>query len=334
MTQKWFDVTDNSNIGRKGVHTTFLDFKKAFDLVDHRILLIKLAEMNVSKAFWSWVKCFLTERTQHVNLHGVISSSAPCPAGVPQGSVISPTLFNIHINDLENTLTNNLTNTHKYADDCTLDEVVANGALSNMQESTNQVMNWANDNKMMVNPKKTKDMWISFSQSSSEPPPIQTDGIEIERVNSFKLLGVWVQNDLKWNTHVCKITKRANKLLFLLRECRKSFLPPEIGLLTYTSKIRPILEYASPVWGGIPKYLEAEIERVQQRSLRILGLEKDTLPTLKERRDKATCNELKRIVEVPKNPCNRFLSGNKNHTYELRRTRDSTPRQLSKTHRH
>ncbi|CAB3995027.1 RNA-directed DNA polymerase from mobile element jockey, partial [Paramuricea clavata] len=275
MTQKWFDVTDNSNIGRKGVHTTFLDFKKAFDLVDHRILLIKLAEMNVSKAFWSWVKCFLTERTQHVNLHGVISSSAPCPAGVPQGSVISPTLFNIHINDLENTLTNNLTNTHKYADDCTLDEVVANGALSNMQESTNQVMNWANDNKMMVNPKKTKD-----------------------------------------------------------QECRKSFLPPEIGLLTYTSKIRPILEYASPVWGGIPKYLEAEIERVQQRSLRILGLEKDTLPTLKERRDKATCNELKRIVEVPKNPCNRFLSGNKNHTYELRRTRDSTPRQLSKTHRH
>ncbi|CAB4034559.1 Hypothetical predicted protein [Paramuricea clavata] len=170
MTQKWFDVTDNSNIGRKGVHTTFLDFKKAFDLVDHRILLIKLAEMNVSKAFWSWVKCFLTERNQHVNLHGVISSSAPCPAGVPQGSVISPTLFNIHINDLENTLTNNLTNTHKYTDDCTLDEVVANGALSNMQESTNQVMNWANDNKMMVNPKKTKDMWISFSQSSSEPP--------------------------------------------------------------------------------------------------------------------------------------------------------------------
>ena len=177
-------------------------------------------------------------------------------------------------------------------------------------------------------------MWISFSQSSPEPPPIQTDGIEIERVNSFKLLGVWVQNDLKWNTHVCKITKRANKLLFLLRECRKSFLPPEIGLLTYTSKIRPILEYASPVWGGIPKYLEVEIERVQQRSLRILGLEKDTLPTLKERRDKATCNELKRIVEVPNNPCNRFLSGNKNHTYELRRTRDSTPRQLSKTHRH
>jgi hypothetical protein len=102
-----------------------------------------------------------------------------------------------------------------------------------------------------------------------------------------------------------KLQKNANKLLFLLRECRKSSLPPGIGLLTYTTKMRPILEYASPVWGGIPKYLETEIERVQQKSVRILGLEKDTLPTLKERREKATCNELKRIVEVPNNRCNR-----------------------------
>jgi hypothetical protein len=128
--------------------------------------------------------------------------------------------------------------------------------------------------------------------------------------------------------------KKANKLLFLLRECRKSSLPPEIGLLTYRTKVRPILEYALPVWGGIPKYLETEIERVQQRSLRILGLEKDTLPTLKERRKKATCNELKRIVEVPNNSCNRYLASKKNQTYELRRTRDSFPRQSSKTHRH
>ena len=124
------------------------------------------------------------------------SSSAPCPAGIPQGARLRHfpnSIQLIHTNDLEDMLTNNNpTNTHKYADVCTIDEVFANGALSNIQESKNQVMNWANDNKMAVNKKKTKDMqWISFSQSSPEPPPIRTDRNETERVNTFKLPGVW-----------------------------------------------------------------------------------------------------------------------------------------------
>ena len=80
-----------------------------------------------------------------------------------------------------------------------------------------------------------------------------------------------------------------------------------MGLTTYTTKIRPLLEYASPVWSGIPNYLEEELEYVQQRSLKILGLKKDALPTLKERREKATTNELKRIQDDPGNPCNRIL---------------------------
>ena len=71
------------------------------------------------------------------------------------------------------------------------------------------------------------------------------------------------------------------------------------------------------LWGGVPKYLEEELERVQQRSLKILGLESNTLPTLKERRDIATSNELKRIVKDPSNPCDRFLLNN-NRGYEKR----------------
>ena len=334
ITQNWYDATDNSKPGGKGVHAMFLDFRKAFDLVSHKILLAKLAEMNVSKAFWLWTKCFLTGRTQQVNLHGVMSSVAPCPAGVPQGSVISPTLFNVHINNMEDSIPDHLMiNTNKYADDCTQDEVVGIGALSHIQETADAMTNWATENKMIVNAKKTKDMWISFTKSNPEPSPVWIDDTELERVKTFKLLGVWIQDDLKWNTHVREITKKANKRLFLLRECRKSFLPSEVGLVTYKTKIRPLLEYASPVWNGIPHYLEEELERVQERSLNILGLNKYALPTLKERREKATLNELTRIQKDPSNPCNRFLSLATEYSYNLRK-HQCNPKHLSKTDRH
>lgn len=129
ISQNWFNVTDNSKSIKNGVHALFIDFRKAFDLVDHGILLSKLAEMNVTKAFWLWTRSFLEDRSQQVKLAGTLSSIKPCPAGVPQGSVISPTLFNVHVNDLETSIPEQLSiNTCKYADDCTQDEGVAQGS--------------------------------------------------------------------------------------------------------------------------------------------------------------------------------------------------------------
>jgi hypothetical protein len=125
-----------------------------------------------------------------------------------------------------------------------------------MQEVTNAVLKWADQNKMELNATKTKDMWICFHKAILEPPKLTTGYSEIERVEQFKLLGVWQQNNLKWNKHVFETVRKVNKQLFHLRECRRSKLPVEVGLTTYISKIRPILKYASPVWGGLPKYLE------------------------------------------------------------------------------
>ena len=99
--------------------------------------------------------------------------------------------------------------------------------------------------------------------------------------------------------HVEEITRKANKRLFHLRECRKPKLPVEVGIITYQSKIRPIPEYASPVWAGLPNYLRDEIERVQSRSLRILGLEKDYLKPLYERREEATSRVVDSILNDP-----------------------------------
>jgi hypothetical protein len=128
------------------------------------------------------------------------------------------------------------------------------------------------------------------------------------------------QNNLKWNAHVEEITRKANKRLYHLRECRKSQLPVEVGIITYQSKIRPILEYASPVWAGVPNYLRDEIERVQSRSLRIFGLEKDYLPPLNERREEATSREVDRFMNDPNHPCHGVLPKLINNQYNLRNT--------------
>ena len=154
-------------------------------------------------------------------------------------------------------------------------------------------------------------MWICFTDFVQEPPPNQIGDDIIERVKTFKLLGVWCQDDLKWNEHIEQISRKANRRLFHLRQCMKSHLPAEVGHTTYTSKITPILEYASTVWCGLPGYLpgylQNEVEKVQRRSLRISGLDSDFLPTLESRRNKACSREFERICKDPEHQCQKLL---------------------------
>ena len=98
---------------------------------------------------------------------------------------------------------------------------------------------------MIIDAKKTKDMLICFSELIDKPPSIHIGDEIIERVNVVKLLGLWLQDNLKWNKHIEEITRRANRKLYHLRDCRKSHLPTHVGLTIFKSIIRPTLEYAS-----------------------------------------------------------------------------------------
>ncbi len=110
-------------------------------------------------------------KPQQVKTNQTLSSIESCPAGVPQGSVLSPTLFNIHIDDLDASVPEDLeVSTYKYADDCTQSECIVKGERSNMQKILDSVQNWSGTNKMKLNAKKTKDMWICFGKSIPQPP--------------------------------------------------------------------------------------------------------------------------------------------------------------------
>ena len=122
-------------------------------------------------------------------------------------------------------------------------------------------------------------------------------------MNSFKLLGLHVNNTLKWNTHIDEIIKKANKRLL----CRRANLPAKIGLTCYETKIKTILEYAAPIWTGLPQYLIDELERIQIRSLKIIGLHSDSLQSLEQRRNNLAIREYKKIITDEAHPCRKYL---------------------------
>ena len=227
------------------------------------------------------------------------------------------------MDDLEECIPNYLDiNTHKYADDCTQDEVIPYGSISNMQEVLDAINDWALRSKMKLNVKKTKDIWICFRAAILEPLTLKIGDDTIERVISSKLL--------KWNTHIEEITKKASKHLFYLWECRRANLQTKVGLTCYETKLRPVLEYAAPIWGGLPQYLTDELESIQTRSLKIIGLPSDSLQSLEQRWENL---EYKKIMNDEMHPCRKYIPDIETNTYDLR-TPKTLPQFLSYTKRH
>ena len=172
-----------------------------------------------------------------MKLPGALSTKSLCPAGVPQGSVISLLLFNI--DDIDDAIPANLRDRDrvcKYADDCTFYESISTIDQSSMQVVLNSIHEWTTSNHMLINSKKTKDMLLTFRKSPTTSDSLYLNG-NCERVNVFKLLGAWFQDDLRWNHHIEEMTKKANRRLFLLRECRKANLPKDVGITLYNTKI-------------------------------------------------------------------------------------------------
>ena len=147
---------------------------------------------------------------------------------------------------------------------------------------------------MRLNPKKCKEMIINFLQYRLPfQNTLQVGGNTIERVSSYKLLGVYLQSDLAWNLHCDYITKKANKRFYILRILRRVRIGYQQLETVYCSLIRPIFEYATSVWSAIPDCLKAKVERVQKRTFKIIdpglsyeeSLQKSGLQTLTKRRE-------------------------------------------------
>ncbi|KAI8487949.1 hypothetical protein Bbelb_343970 [Branchiostoma belcheri] len=231
------------------VHVAFIDFSRAFDTIDHGKLLCSLARMGIRRSLWSCISSYLSDRKQRVKWGGSVSESRPVLAGTPQGGIVSPTLFVIAMNCLDESIHPSVIPV-KYADDLTNSECLMGSLPGLMQTSMTAVQSWATSYSMEANAKKTKDMVISCRKDPVNPPPLMLNGQPVERVKKFKLLGVTVTRDLTWDEHVKGIISKVQPRIHYLRLARKSGLPSDVLLSIYTSFIRPVMEYGSPVCGS------------------------------------------------------------------------------------
>ena len=249
----------------------YLDFAKAFDKVDHTILLQKLKSFGIDGKIHLWLKNFLSNRQQYVLVNGIKSKGENVLSGVPQGTVLGPLFFIIYINDINDVISH--CRIKIFADDSKLIKSINNLEDKNlMEEDIKSVMNWAKNNKMELN--KSKFQLLQHGHKIELKTPYKIDQeVEIQKSNTVKDLGVNISEDLSFDEHITKITNEAKRFagwIFRIFKSRR----PEIILLLFNTYVRPRLEYCSPLWSPYQKRHQYQIEAIQRTiTSRISGTE-------------------------------------------------------------
>lgn len=246
-----------------------LDMSKAFDRVPHAQLIEKLVRLGINKKLIEWLKSYLSNRTQFVEINGVKSRILSVTSGVPQGSVLGPVLFLCYINNIAETVSPNI-RLRLFTDDCLIysrithrkDQLALNAALNNLGD-------WCNKWKMKVNYCKTSYMTVTKNVKNVLAFSYRLDGHELERVTHFKYLGVTLSEDLSWKTHIDHLCSVAEKKLWFLRRKLK-LASTKAKLTAYLTLVRPTLEYASIIWDPYRKYQIDKIEKIQRRAARLI----------------------------------------------------------------
>ena len=261
--------------------TTFIDFYKAFDTVNHKILLQKLSKIGIRGNTNLLIKNYLENRTQKTCLNGVDSNLDNIVCGVPQGSVLGPLLFLIYINDLCNVIAN--CNIHLYADDTVLVYSAPDiyTAHLHLQNDLNNLANWCKGNKLSINIKKTKSMIVGTrSMVKKHPilPRLKIDGKTIDYVFQYKYLGVTLDEILSFHAHLNNTIKIVSHKKILLHKIR-CYITEDAAVKIYKSMILPYVDYGDIFYMNANSGLVEKLQTLQNRALRICFTARLITPT-------------------------------------------------------
>lgn len=245
----------------------YIDLSKAFDILDHSILFSKLEHYGVRGKAHLLIKSYLSNRMQYVDFDSCCSTSKLVSIGVPQGSIIGPLLFLIYINDLP--LVSKMFSMIMYADDTTLycnlndvnNDIAVNVELGKISE-------WLASNKLLLNANKTKCIVFHTHQRKVEYPVLKINNTIIEQVHEFNFLGLILNSQLTWKSHIDHIAVKISKTLGVMYRLKHVY-PKSVLLMLYNTLVVSHFNYCLLAWGA-SIYENHRIHKLQKRALRTI----------------------------------------------------------------
>ena len=244
-----------------------IDFSKAFDLIEHSILLKKLEHYGIRGIVLEWFKSYLDKRQQYVAVNGAESSTKLIQYGVPQGSILGPILFIIYINDLPSI--SNLAKFIMYADDANI--IITGTDMDEIYQKFETIstifVDWVDLNGLTLNLKKTKYMVFHRQKNLKVDREFKISGKAIDRETEARFLGVIVDDKLTWSKHISTVKTKMARYIGIMYKL-KHVLPLKARIQIFQSMVQSHLNYCSLIWGFSAKSNIELLFRNQKKAMR------------------------------------------------------------------
>ena len=279
VTQHLYYNMDQCNI----TYCAFIDYSKAFDTLDHAILISKLREIGISSPVVDWCYSYLTNRKQRVKNGNAKSDDLDVKYGVPQGSILGPLFFIMYVNDLLLLFNEHDPKITLYADDTVLyiSDKKSDVACNALEHGLTKLSNWCTQNKLSINFKKTKLLIVDPMKFAENYPCPKSNGQALERVNSYNYLGVSIDESLLFDKFLREKYGNLHARVHQLGQIRK-YIGANTASVIYKQMILSLSDYADVMIKSGPQGDIQRLERLHDKAVKIIDNRQNPKATIVE----------------------------------------------------